>query len=156
MRDMLVGEARHQRGDMLVQFGAGVDHRHLALADDIGAGALEGERAGIVGDDAADARRDGLEPAVFEGNLATKGNLDSHGRFASGWGRAMCCHSRARLSSRVGERERPMKIKLDIDCTPEELRGFFGLPDVKPMQEELMKEIAARMRANVKALDPET
>ena len=49
-----------------------------------------------------------------------------------------------------------MKIKLDIDCTPEELRGFFGLPDVKPMQEELMKEIAARMRANVNALDPET
>ena len=49
-----------------------------------------------------------------------------------------------------------MKIKLDIDCTPEELRGFFGLPDVKPMQEELMKEVAERMRANVTALDPET
>jgi hypothetical protein len=49
-----------------------------------------------------------------------------------------------------------MKIKFDIDCTPEELRGFFGLPDVKPMQEELMKEVAERMRANVKALDPET
>ena len=49
-----------------------------------------------------------------------------------------------------------MKINLDIDCTPEELRGFFGLPDVKPMQEEMMKEVAERMRANVKALDPET
>ena len=49
-----------------------------------------------------------------------------------------------------------MKIKLDIDCTPEELRGFFGLPDVKPMQEELMQEVAERMRANVHALDPET
>ncbi len=49
-----------------------------------------------------------------------------------------------------------MKIKLDIDCTPEELRGFFGLPDVKPMQEELMQEVAERLRANVKALDPET
>ena len=49
-----------------------------------------------------------------------------------------------------------MKIKLDIDCTPEELRGFFGLPDVKPMQDEVMKEVAERMRANVKALDPET
>ena len=49
-----------------------------------------------------------------------------------------------------------MKIKLDIDCTPEELRGFFGLPDVKPMQEELMKEVAERLRTNVKALDPET
>ncbi len=49
-----------------------------------------------------------------------------------------------------------MKIKFDIDCTPEELRGFFGLPDVKPMQEELMKEVAERLRTNVKALDPET
>ena len=49
-----------------------------------------------------------------------------------------------------------MKIKFDIDCTPEELRGFFGLPDVKPMQEELMQEVAERLRANVKALDPET
>ena len=27
-----------------------------------------------------------------------------------------------------------MRIKLDIDCTPEELRGFFGLPDVRGMQ----------------------
>ena len=49
-----------------------------------------------------------------------------------------------------------MKISLDIDCTPEELRGFFGLPDVKPMQEELLKEVEARLRAGLKALDPET
>jgi uncharacterized protein DUF6489 len=49
-----------------------------------------------------------------------------------------------------------MKISLDIDCTPEELRGFFGLPDVKPMQEQLLKEVEARMRANLQALDPET
>ena len=49
-----------------------------------------------------------------------------------------------------------MKISLDIDCTPDELRGFFGLPDVKPMQEELLKEVEARMRAGLKALDPET
>jgi hypothetical protein len=49
-----------------------------------------------------------------------------------------------------------MKIKLDIDCTPEELRGFFGLPDVRPMQEQLLKEIGERMRAGVQAVDPET
>jgi hypothetical protein len=52
--------------------------------------------------------------------------------------------------------KRLMKIKFDIDCTPEELRSFFGLPDVKPMQEELMQEVAERLRVNVKALDPET
>ena len=48
-----------------------------------------------------------------------------------------------------------MKINFDIECTPEELRGFFGLPDVKPMQERLMKEVEERVRANLKALDPE-
>jgi hypothetical protein len=48
-----------------------------------------------------------------------------------------------------------MKISLDLDCTPEELRGFFGLPDVKPMQEQLLKEVESRLRANLKALDPE-
>ncbi len=49
-----------------------------------------------------------------------------------------------------------MKISFDIDCTPDELRGFFGLPDVKPMQEQLLKEVEERMRASLKALDPET
>jgi hypothetical protein len=49
-----------------------------------------------------------------------------------------------------------MKIKFDIDCTPKELRGFFGLPDVRPMQDQLLKEIEERLRANLQALDPET
>ena len=49
-----------------------------------------------------------------------------------------------------------MKISVDIDCTPDELRGFFGLPEIKPIQDELMKEVAERMRAGVKTLDPET
>ena len=49
-----------------------------------------------------------------------------------------------------------MKIKFDIDCTPEELRGFFGLPEVKPMQDRLMSELEEMMRANLRALDPET
>lgn len=48
-----------------------------------------------------------------------------------------------------------MKISFDIDCTPDELRGFFGLPEVKPMQDALLKEVEARMRANLQALDPE-
>jgi hypothetical protein len=48
-----------------------------------------------------------------------------------------------------------MKLKFDMDCTPEELRGFFGLPEVKPMQDRLMAELEERLRANLKALDPE-
>ncbi len=48
-----------------------------------------------------------------------------------------------------------MKLKFDIDCTPEELRGFFGLPEVKPMQDRLMSELEEKLRANLKALDPD-
>ena len=48
-----------------------------------------------------------------------------------------------------------MKIKLDIDCTPDEVREFFGLPQLKPLQEELLKEVQERLRANIKAMDPE-
>ena len=48
-----------------------------------------------------------------------------------------------------------MKIKLDIDCTPDEMREFFGLPQIKPLQEELLKEVRERLSANIKAMDPE-
>lgn len=49
-----------------------------------------------------------------------------------------------------------MKVKFDIECTPEEARKFLGLPDVAPMQEALMKEIEQRMAENMRSLDPET
>jgi Family of unknown function (DUF6489) len=46
-----------------------------------------------------------------------------------------------------------MKISLDIDCTPEEVRKFLGLPEVQPLQEALLKEVQERMTANIKAMD---
>lgn len=49
-----------------------------------------------------------------------------------------------------------MKIKLDIDCTPEEARAFFGLPDVGPMQQTLMAELQERMSENLAGMDPES
>ena len=49
-----------------------------------------------------------------------------------------------------------MKIKIDIDCTPEEARTFFGLPDVRPMQDALIAQLQERMSANLAAMDPET
>ena len=49
-----------------------------------------------------------------------------------------------------------MKIKVDIDCTPDEARHFSGLPDIKPMQDAIMKDIEDRMRTNLQAMDPET
>ena len=48
-----------------------------------------------------------------------------------------------------------MKIKLDVDCTPEEARAFLGLPDVAPMQRALVEEIGQRMRTGLEAMDPE-
>lgn len=49
-----------------------------------------------------------------------------------------------------------MKVKFDIECTPEEARAFLGLPDVAPMQEALMKEIETRMMESMRSMDPET
>ena len=48
-----------------------------------------------------------------------------------------------------------MKFKVDIDCTPDEARAFLGLPDVKPLQEALLPEVEERLRATLKAMDPE-
>ncbi len=47
-----------------------------------------------------------------------------------------------------------MKVTVDIDCTPEEARPFLGLPDVKPMQEQLMRELQEQMAANIQAMEP--
>lgn len=49
-----------------------------------------------------------------------------------------------------------MKVKFDIECSPEEARRFLGLPDVVPMQEKMMQEIEAKMQDNIRNLDPET
>jgi Family of unknown function (DUF6489) len=48
-----------------------------------------------------------------------------------------------------------MKFTVDFDCTPEEARAFLGLPDVRPMQEQLMRELQEYMAANIRAMEPE-
>jgi hypothetical protein len=49
-----------------------------------------------------------------------------------------------------------MKVRIDIDCTPEEARAFLGLPDVQPMQQALMGQLEERMSNALNAMDPET
>ena len=49
-----------------------------------------------------------------------------------------------------------MKVKFDIECTPQEARQFFGLPNVEPMQDAIMKQLEEQMRDNIRSLDPET
>lgn len=48
-----------------------------------------------------------------------------------------------------------MKVKVDIDCTPEEARAFFGLPNVTPLNDALVEEMTKRMHENVSAMEPE-
>jgi hypothetical protein len=47
-----------------------------------------------------------------------------------------------------------MKITVNVDCTPEEARAFLGLPDFKPMQDELVQEMRNRLMAGIAAMDP--
>jgi hypothetical protein len=48
-----------------------------------------------------------------------------------------------------------MKIHMDIDCTPEEARTLFGLPDVKPMQKALLDDVEARMKKALSVMEPD-
>ena len=48
-----------------------------------------------------------------------------------------------------------MKIRIDIDCTPAEARGFLGLPDVAPLQAEMMTAVQERMMKALAGMDPE-
>src|SRR5271169_268825 len=148
---LFAGKSGQQCRDVLVEIRAGIDDRDVAVADDIGPGAAEGERARIARDNAANARRHPLEPAVFEGKFAAERNLDSHARSLPEIRRAAQRLKCYRLVVREGAVA--MKINLEIDCTPEEMRKFFGLPEVQPLQEALLKEVQERMTANIKAMD---
>lgn len=48
-----------------------------------------------------------------------------------------------------------MKINVEVDCTPEEARAFLGLPDLRPMQDQLLAEMGERMSASLRAVDPQ-
>lgn len=39
----------------------------------------------------------------------------------------------------------PVKVTIDIDCTPLEARQFIGLPDVQPLQKAFLDEIERKM-----------
>jgi len=46
-----------------------------------------------------------------------------------------------------------MKIRVDIDCSPEEARQLMGLPDVSDAQAEIVAEMKKRFLASVDAMD---
>jgi hypothetical protein len=47
-----------------------------------------------------------------------------------------------------------MKMTVDLDITPEEVRKLFGLPDVEAFQNQLMDDIRERMTAGAEGYDP--
>jgi len=48
-----------------------------------------------------------------------------------------------------------MKVNVEVTCTPEEARAFFGLPDLAPMQQRVMGEIEERLRSSLGSMSPE-
>jgi hypothetical protein len=49
-----------------------------------------------------------------------------------------------------------MKITVNVDTTPEELRTFLGLPDVSSLQNEMLEKIREQMMSGVEGYDPAT
>jgi hypothetical protein len=75
--DALAGGRGQDRVPVLAEIRTGVDDRDIAVADDVGPRAVEGERAGVAGDDAADQRADLLHDAVLELHLTNEGDHGS-------------------------------------------------------------------------------
>jgi hypothetical protein len=48
-----------------------------------------------------------------------------------------------------------MKVNIEMEMTPQEARAFMGLPDVAPMQEQMLEEMRARMRQAFDTGEPE-
>ena len=49
-----------------------------------------------------------------------------------------------------------MKLTINIDCTPQEARTFFGMPDVEPLNDMIVKEMTSQAKENIETLaDPE-
>jgi hypothetical protein len=46
-------------------------------------------------------------------------------------------------------------MKIEIDCTPGEARAFLGLPDVTPINDQIVAEMQKRVEANMSMLAPE-
>ena len=49
-----------------------------------------------------------------------------------------------------------MKVTVNVEGTPEEARAFMGLPDVVPLQDQMLEQMKVQMQKNAAAMDPET
>ncbi len=49
-----------------------------------------------------------------------------------------------------------MKFKINIECSPQEAREFFGLPNVEKLNETIMVTVQDQMTSQIANMDPET
>jgi hypothetical protein len=47
-----------------------------------------------------------------------------------------------------------MKVTMDVDITPEEVRKLFGLPDLEGFHRQLMDDVRVRMAEGAEGYDP--
>ena len=47
-----------------------------------------------------------------------------------------------------------MKVTVEIDATPQEMRTMLGLPDIEPMQQEIIEKIREKTLAAIETNDP--
>jgi hypothetical protein len=72
------------------------------------------------------------------------------------WSRALCSWPTRpiqwpTLEERLVNMKITAKVAIDVDCTPDEARRFFGLPDMKPIE-----EMQQRLSRNLQLImDPE-
>ena len=48
-----------------------------------------------------------------------------------------------------------MKVTMEVDCTPQEARAFFGQPDVEEFNAWMIEQMKARVAQNMEMLRPE-
>ena len=48
-----------------------------------------------------------------------------------------------------------MKFTVEADCTPAEARAFLGLPDIAPLNDQLVAEMRRRLDDNIALLKPD-
>jgi Family of unknown function (DUF6489) len=48
-----------------------------------------------------------------------------------------------------------MKATITVDCTPEEARAFFGLPDLTPLHEAYLERMQQLMKDGLSSADME-
>lgn len=48
-----------------------------------------------------------------------------------------------------------MRFQINLDCTPEEARQFFGMPDMMPLQQSMMDELSRRMSEGIQTMEPD-